>query len=54
MSNFFRDMFYAVATGAIIGTAIRQRRERAVKHFLLIIQWCLVGPESKAMPTRSR
>lgn len=28
MSNFFRDMFYAVATGAIIGTAIRQRRER--------------------------
>lgn len=26
--SFFRDLFYAVATGAIIGTAIRQRRER--------------------------
>ena len=26
--SFFRDMFYAVATGAIIGIVIRQRRER--------------------------
>lgn len=28
MRNFWRDMFYAVATGALIGTIIRQRRER--------------------------
>lgn len=28
MRNFWRDLFFAVATGAIIGTVIRQRRER--------------------------
>ncbi len=28
MRNFWRDLFYAVATGALIGTIIRQRRER--------------------------
>jgi len=28
MRNFWRDLFYAVAAGAILGTAIRQRRER--------------------------
>lgn len=26
--SFFRDLFYAVAAGAIIGRTIRQRRER--------------------------
>lgn len=30
--SFFRDMFYAVATGAITGTAIRQRRERLAEQ----------------------
>lgn len=28
MRNFWRDMFWAIATGALIGTLIRQRRER--------------------------
>lgn len=28
MRNFWRDLFYAVATGALIGTVIRQARER--------------------------
>jgi len=28
MRNFWRDLFYALAAGALIGTLIRQRRER--------------------------
>ena len=48
--RFWRDLFYAVATGAIIGTVIRQRRER---REALARQAQAVPPVIPRRPSRS-